>query len=67
MEILPIILSGRGEVLIILMRKQDGTDRVHPPMNLYEITNKRDWNAITTPREMTSRLDSLALTVLQDK
>ena len=67
MEILPIILSGCGEVLIIFMGKQDGAGRAHPPMNLYGVINKRDWNTVTTPREMTSRLDALALNVLQDK
>jgi hypothetical protein len=66
-EIVPIILKGRGEVLIILMGKQDGMGRVHPPMNLYGVINKRDWNDITTPREMTSRLGALASTVLQDQ
>ncbi len=67
MEVLPIILSGCGEVLIIFMGKQDGTGRAHPPMNLYGVIHKRDWNTVTTPRDMTFRLDALALTVLQDK
>jgi hypothetical protein len=60
-------LSGCGEVLIIFMGKQDVTGRAHPPMNLCGVMNKRDWNTVTTPRDMTSRLDALALTVLQDK
>jgi hypothetical protein len=67
MEILPIILRRCGEVLIIFMGKQDGAGRAHPPMNLYGVINKRDWNTVTTPRDMTFRLDALALTVLQDK
>ena len=66
-EILPFILIGRGETLLIFVGKQDCVGLVHPPMNLYGVINKRDWNNFTTPREMTSRLDALALTVLQDK
>jgi WD40 repeat protein len=66
-EILPVILKGRGEALLVWVGRKDLKDVYHSPMDMYGVLNKRDWVDLSAPADVTTRMDQKALVVLVDK
>lgn len=66
-ETLPVILRGKGEVLIVWVGKKDLKGQRHSPIEMFGLFNKKDWNELSTPADVTVRMDQKALTVLLDK
>ena len=66
-EILPVILKGRGEALLAWVGRKDLKDVYHSPIDMYGVLNKRDWVDLSAPADVTDRMDQKALVVLVDK
>jgi hypothetical protein len=66
-EILPVILKGRGEALLAWVGRKDLKDVYHSPIDMYGVLNKRDWMDLSAPADVTTRMDQKALVVLVDK
>ena len=66
-EILPVILKGRGEALLAWVGRKDLKDMYYSPIDMYGVLNNRDWVDLSAPADVTARLDQKALIVLVDK
>jgi hypothetical protein len=66
-EVIPVILTGRGEAILIVPSKIDVMRHLHSPMETYGLTNASHWKNISNPLDVSIRLEQRGTKILQER